>query len=99
MVLHQVRFKQSESINLERSNEAGRAKNTFDGNNHWMPRSYWIEQSALHHPEDVGSGLSLQCDHVGVPDVILSAAEFSADWAAQHAEVRVRRDGSRYAAY
>lgn len=101
VLLHQKRFKNSDEVNQRRSNEAGRARNTFDGDNHWKPRSYWIGQSALAHPEDrPAPRLSIQCDHVGVvdgQDLTLLAPEFHADWAAGHAEVRVRSDGGRYA--
>lgn len=103
VLLHQKRFKNSEPVNLRRSNEAGRAANTYDGRNHWREQSYFIEQSALAHPEDRPTPrLSLQCDHVGVrPDVgddlTLMAPDFHADWRAGHAEVRIRPDGTRYA--
>jgi hypothetical protein len=101
VLLHQKRYKNSDEINLRRSNEAGRARNTFDGDNHWKPRSYWIGQSALAHPEDLPEPrISLQCDHVGVlPDgseLTLRASAFHEDWRAGHAEVRVRSDGSRF---
>ena len=101
ILLHQKRFKNSDAVNQQRSNEAGRAKNTFDGDRHWLPRTYFIEVSALAHPEDPRMRLSLQCDHVGVlgdgDDLTLSGADFHADWDARRAEVRVRPDGTRYA--
>lgn len=96
IVLHQIRFKQSHGVNQVRSSEGGRRKNTYDGDNHWRPRTYWLSESALNWPDDAG-GQDLICDHVGVPDVILRGSEFHADWTAGHAEVRVRADGSRYA--
>ena len=109
VVLHQKRFKQSAEVNEGRSNEAGRAKNTFDGDNHWKPRTYWLNESALSLSDDPRSNQPLNCDHVGprpgglrdselgVQDVVLRAQDFAADWSARHAEVRVQRDGSRYA--
>lgn len=101
ILLHQKRFKNSDAVNLRRSNEAGRAKSTFDGDNHWMPRTYFIGQSALAYPDDrPPPRQSLQCDHVGVlpdgSDLTLTAAEFHADWNAGHTEVRVRPDGTRF---
>jgi hypothetical protein len=102
ILLHQKRFKNSDAVNKRRSNEAGRARNTFDGDRHWLPRSYFIGQSALAHPDDRPTPrLSLQCDHVGVlpggDDLTLSALDFHDDWDAGRAEVRVRADGTRYA--
>lgn len=101
VVLHQKRYKYSDGINLDRSSEAGRQRNTYDGREHWMARSYWIGSSALEFPDDVsGVGVAVQCDHVGVmPNggvVVLSAEAFQSDWSAGHAEVRVRRDGTRF---
>lgn len=65
-LLHQKRFKQSDWVKDARSNAAGRAANTLDGGNHWQPRSYYLEQSALLHPEDVPLPvLEVQCDHIG----------------------------------
>lgn len=102
VLLHQKRFKNSEEVNLRRSNEAGRAANTFDGNNHWKPRTYYLDQSALAHPDDRPEPrLSIQCDHVGVlsdgEDLTLTAGAFRDDWARGHTEVAVRPDGSRFA--
>lgn len=101
VLLHQRRFKQSPMLNEARSSESGRAKNTSDGNNHWMPRTYWLTASALSiltAPEVIGGETgrqSIQCDHVGAPDVLLSGDEFAADWTARHAVVLIRPDGSR----
>jgi hypothetical protein len=102
VLIHQKRFKTSPEINDRRSSEAGRARNTFDGENHWKPRTYWIESSALAYPDDrPPMRLSVQCDHVGpLPtndDVTLTAPDFRDDWQAGHTEVRVRSDGTRYA--
>lgn len=100
VLLHQKRFKQSDAVNRKRSSDAGRAKNTFDGNNHWKPRTYFIDSSALAYPNDTPTP-RLAIDHVGVlPDgneLTLSAIDFHTDWDAGHAEVRVRSDGTRYA--
>lgn len=96
ILLHQIRFKQSNEINQERSSESGRRANTTDGDRHWRERTYWLPESALNWPQDLG-GQALTCDHVGVPYVLLRAGDFHEDWDAGHAEVRVRVDGSRYA--
>lgn len=101
VLLHQKRHKFSDRINEARSSEAGRRRNTFDGEDHWKPRTYYIGSSALDYPDDVPvMQQSLQCDHVGVlPDggeVTITAAAFQADWRAGHAEVRIRKDGTRY---
>jgi hypothetical protein len=102
ILLHQKRFKQSEQVNRQRSSEAGRRANAYDGATHWKPRTFFIDQSALAHPDDIPTPrLPVQCDHVGVlPDggaVTLSATGFHADWNAGHREVIFRSDGSRYA--
>lgn len=101
IILHQIRFKQSHEVNQQRSNAAGRRANTVDGANHWKPRTYFIEVSALGIRQDPGPRLAIQCEHVGVTgdggEVALLATEFWDDWEAGHAEVRVRRDSSRYA--
>lgn len=105
VLLHQRRYKQSRGINEARSSAQGRAKNTSDGDNHWLPRTYWLEQSALSiltEPDVIGGEtghLAVQCDHVGVrPDggsLQLSGDEFDADWSVGHAVVLMRPDGSR----
>lgn len=101
VLLHQRRFKQSHEVNQARSSASGRAANTSDGHRHWLPRTYWLEQSALWQESrpDVIGGIagtqSVTCDHVGMPDVLLSADEFRADWDSRHAVVLVRPDGSR----
>jgi hypothetical protein len=102
VLLHQKRFKNSPEVNVRRSSESGRAANTFDGRNHWKPRTYYIASSALNYPdENPPPRQSIQCDHVGVTgagdDVCLTAADFQGDWTAGHAEVVVRADGTRYA--
>lgn len=104
ILFHQKRFKNSNEVNQRRSNEAGRSKNTFDGDRHWMPRSYFIGQSALAYPDgNPTPRQSLQCDHVGVladgNDLTLSARDFHTDWRDGHAEVIVRGDGTRYAVH
>ncbi|WP_454778104.1 hypothetical protein [Georgenia muralis] len=95
VLLHQRRYKYSPAENERRSSEAGRARNTYDGANHWRERSYFIETSALAYPEDRDMHLGVSCDHV--LDYMLTGAEFVRDWEAGHAEVRVQSDGSRYA--
>jgi hypothetical protein len=100
ILLHQKRFKFSEAVNEQRSNEAGRARNTYDGRDHWMPSTYWLEQSALALLDEPKSKLEVQCDHVGpLPGgghVHLTALGFHDDWHAGHSEVRVRADGTRF---
>jgi hypothetical protein len=102
VVVHQNRYKLSTEQNLRRSNEDGRRANTYDGANHWRERSYFLEQSALAWPDDEPQPrLSLQCDHVGVladgTNLTITAQAYRDDWNRGHAEVIVRRDGSRYA--
>ena len=102
ILLHQKRYKNSGAVNQRRSNAAGRANNTSDGDNHWKPSTYFIESSALAYPDDTPPlQLGIQCDHIGVlvdgNGLTLSAPDFHADWAAGHAEITVRRDGTRYA--
>lgn len=95
IVLHQTRYKYSEGENTQRSSEAGRARNTYDGATHWRERTYYIEQSALAHPDDQPTPqLGVTCDHV--LEYLVTATEFRDDWSAGHAEVRVRADRSRY---
>lgn len=94
VVLHQRRYKHSDEVNLARSNEAGRARNTYDGKNHWMERTYPLEQSALLW-HDERANLALQCDHV--LDFKLTAAMFHGDWEARHAGMLVTSSGTRYA--
>lgn len=94
VILHQKRYKLSDELNLARSSADGRAKNTFDGENHWKPRTYYIDTSALDLDDTDGATLEIQCDHVIKP---LTPSEFRSDWTARRAEVRVRPDGSRYA--
>lgn len=96
VLMHQRRFKFSPGENAALSNEAGRANNTYDGDNHWRERTYYLKESALAHPEDGdGPHLGVSCDHV--LDYHLKATEFDTDWRAGHAEVRVQPNGTRYA--
>lgn len=101
ILMHQKRFKQSDAVNQSRSSEDGRRANTFDGNNHWKPQTFFQESSALAWFDAPAAGQAIQCDHVGVlPDggqVMLRAEDFEADWEAGHTEVRVRKDGTRFA--
>lgn len=74
VLLHQNRFKFTLPVNLSASNDAGRESNTYDGNNHWRERTYWLSQCAL----DIPSGsLDVQCDHLRSR---LSGADFLQDW-------------------
>lgn len=102
VLLHQKRYKYSADLNEARSSDAGRAKNTFDGANHWRPRTYFIESSALAYPDDRPTPrLGIQCDHVGATatgaEVTLLAPDFQSDWRAGHTDVTVRNDGTRFA--
>lgn len=101
VLLHQKRFKNSNTVNLRRSSASGREANTYDGHNHWKPRTYWIEQSALAHPDAYPMmRMDVQCDHVGVlangDGVTLPTPDFHSHWQAGLAEVRIRPDGSLY---
>lgn len=95
VVIHRPRYKYSPSQNEARSSEEGRRANTYDGENHWREHTYFLEQSALAHPWADAMRLGLTCDHV--LDAPLRAPDFAADWQGGHAEMRLRRDGSRYA--
>ncbi|MFD6676070.1 hypothetical protein ACFWDA_17085 [Rhodococcus zopfii] len=96
VLLHQKRFKYSEVENLARSNAAGRERNTFDGDRKWMPRTYFLQSSALAYPDDrPAMSQDVSCDHVLAYQ--LTASDFRDDWQAGRAEIRVRVDGSRYA--
>jgi hypothetical protein len=102
VLLHQKRYKYSASVNEARSSSAGRSKNTFDGHDHWKPTTYFIESSALANPNaSPVPRLGIQCDHVAVTpageEVVLLASDFHHDWDAGHTDVRVRRDGTRFA--
>jgi hypothetical protein len=99
IVLHQTRYKYSEPENLRRSNAAGRARSTYDDNNHWRERTYYLADSPLSDPEGhrltPELALEARCDHV--LSFVLTAPGFRDDWDARHAEFRVRPDQSRYA--
>lgn len=95
ILLHQKRFKYSNDVNARVSNEAGRKANTYDGANHWYPRTYFVGESALAYPEDgPAMRLGIQCDHVGVlqsgEELTLSAEDSHADWDAGYTEMVVR---------
>lgn len=66
-------FKQSPGLNEERSNAAGRARNTKDGNNHWNPKAGRLDDYRGWGPSigldpstglELSTGVELQCDHV-----------------------------------
>ena len=95
VLLHQKRYKYSDSENAARSSESGRRRNTYDGENHWRARTYFIGTSALAHPEDDGlQQLGLTCDHI--LEYSLLPSEFHADLRARHSEVRLRPHGTRF---
>jgi len=93
VLLHQKRYKLSRHRNAERSSDSGRTANTYDGENHWKPRSYYIETSALALTDAEGAILEIQCDHVNAS---MKPSDFAGDWESGHTEVRVRADGSRF---
>lgn len=96
MVLHQPRYRFSETENFERSSESGRASNTTDGVRRWKSSTFYSEESALSlaHRDATGAQLDVSCDHVlAYP---LTAHEFWADWDNRHVMVRIRPDYSRY---
>lgn len=95
VLLHQKRYKLSDGYNGQASSPAGRAANTYDGDNHWKSRSYFIDNTLMLDVSPEGVGQQLQCDHV--PPMLLNPAQFQRDWTAGHAGVVVRADGSRYA--
>jgi len=76
IIVHQKRHKVSPPRNEAASNEAGRRANTFDGVNHWRPRTYHLGASALAH-DDPGASLTIQCDHTVYR---LTYAAFWAAW-------------------
>lgn len=80
------RYKTSPQPSDRASNESGRAKNTEDGWRRW--RRWAIFADSISSPP-------LLCDHLR--EVWLAGDAMVADWDAGHTEVRVRRDGSRYA--
>lgn len=61
ILFYQPRYTSSPGMNAESSTEAGRAKNTFDGDNHWKPTA-----GVLDHLRDWGkdAGLTVQCAHI-----------------------------------
>lgn len=70
-------FKQSRTLNLERSNESGRQRNTYDGDRHWKPHAFLLD-AARDWPEH---RVTLQCDHVELmiaTSALLQMAEQSA---------------------
>ena len=92
ILLHQKRYKLSPQWNATRSSEAGRAANTYDGDNHWKSWTYYVGTSAL-DLADPGAVLDAQCDHVSKR---LKPLEFNEHWHRGHTEVRVRADGTMF---
>lgn len=86
IVCHQTRYKYSPGENARRSNAEGRAKNTADGDRHWIPHTYFLESSALAYPDDTPTRrLDVTCDHVLAHP--LTAPDFRRDWDAGTTEV------------
>lgn len=54
--------KNSEARNVQTSNEAGRAKNTLDGNRHWPAQASQVKQLLGHGK----NGMEASCDHVAM---------------------------------
>lgn len=64
-------YKSSPRMNEEWSNEAGRAKNTFDGRNHWKPQAGSLD-ALLEHAEGC---VYLECSHI--PRISLQVSEMA----------------------
>lgn len=60
-LFYQPRYKSSPGMNAEWSNEAGRARNTFDGDNHWKPTAGVLDQL---RPFGDEAGMFVQCGHI-----------------------------------
>lgn len=80
------RYKTSPASTEEASNEDGRRANTEDGWRRWKERAAFAENV---------SNPPLSCDHMH--NVPVSDESISAHLSSGHAEVIVRRDGTRYA--
>jgi len=80
------RYKTSPATTEQTSTESGRQKNTEDGWRRWKRHAAFAESV---------SNPPLSCDHLH--NVPMSDDAIRADLDARHAEVIVRRDGSRYA--
>ena len=61
VLFYRPAYKLSPRFNAERSNAAGRARNTRDGGNHWNPVAGLLDDLRGWGPS---AGLDLQCDHV-----------------------------------
>jgi hypothetical protein len=81
------RYKTSPEYTQEHSTESGRRANTEDGEGHWRVLAMW---GPVGHP-------NLQCDHV--PMKVLEDGAVESDLAAGHAEVLVRKDGTRFSVH
>lgn len=57
VVIHQPAYKLSAARNAATSSADGRRANTFDGKNHWKPRTFFA---------DMAGDLRVECDHVSV---------------------------------
>lgn len=102
VIVHEGARKFSPMVNHRRSNPGMRASRTVDGFRHWKSNTYFLLGSALGYSPAALPGVpapptDVSCDHVLAHK--LDPQDFAADWAAGHAEVRVRADGSRYAVH
>lgn len=99
VLMHYEAWKYSPEANIRLSNEFGRARSTRDGNRRWRGQDFYAGEERT-EPSD-HPGIQLSCDHVGVlsdgSQLFLSLDDFYADWHSGHTEMRVRRDGTRYA--
>lgn len=103
ILLHQKRYKFSPQQNEAASVPEARVDKTYDGDRHWIERSYWLNDSGLKWTgvtvsadtgKPVVSGVTVQCDHVNAH--LISADDFWRDWNAGHAQIKVKTDGHRY---
>jgi hypothetical protein len=86
LIVHKPRYRRSPSLNEQTSTDAGRARNTLDGDRRWKGWTLDIRDA---------DSFSLDCNHL--KEVILTKAAVEADLEARHAGIRVRSDGTRYA--
>ena len=99
VLIHHPVYKNSPDLNERTSSPSGRAANTRDGDRHWKARTVWFHEHALSWPDDPQApnpqilGVEWKCDHI--TGLTMRAYEFQDDWAAGHAEILVRADGSR----
>ena len=98
LLMHRPVYKNSPEVNARTSSPSGRAANTRDGDRRWKSHTGWYEQQVLSWPDDPDApspmvlGVEWKCDHL--TGATLRPYQFQQHWAAGHAEVLVRADGS-----